>query len=165
MTTETTTATKKSISAILGEIVWLMSQSPIHKRLSIADLEWLVMPPILLNQFKIYHDDTQPIGVVFWGCLNEEAEERLKTKGRIEPEDWGNGASISADQGMVANSGGNLWVVELIAPFNTEQNRHQDFIINNLIATNFNGVSFNYLRLNPITKKSEAITVEVNSDA
>ncbi len=149
MTTETTT-TQKSISAILGEIVWLMSQSPIHKRLTIADLEWLVMPPILLNQFKIYHDDTQPIGVVFWGYLNEEAEARLKTKGRIEPGDWGNGAAISAEQGIVANPGGQLWVVELIAPFSSAETPHQEFMLFDLKEGVFKGVDFRLLTASEI---------------
>lgn len=156
MTTETTT-TQKSISAILGEIVWLMSQSPIHKRLTISDLEWLVMPPILLNQFKIYHDDTQPIGVVFWGYLNEEAEARLKTKGRIEPEDWGNGAAISAEQGIVANPGGQLWVVELIAPFHSESNVHRNFILENLGSSIFSGKSFRTLFLNSSNGRVEEV--------
>ena len=32
----------KKTSEVLGEIVWLMSQSPIHKRMFIQDLEWPV---------------------------------------------------------------------------------------------------------------------------
>lgn len=35
----------KTISAVLGEIVWLMSQSPLHKQFFISDLEWFVMTP------------------------------------------------------------------------------------------------------------------------
>lgn len=30
----------KTMSAVLGEIVWLMSQSQIHKPFFISDLEW-----------------------------------------------------------------------------------------------------------------------------
>ena len=30
----------KTMSAVLGEIVWLMSQSPMHKQFFISDLEW-----------------------------------------------------------------------------------------------------------------------------
>ena len=30
----------KTISAVLGEIVWLMSQSGLHKQFTISDLEW-----------------------------------------------------------------------------------------------------------------------------
>ena len=32
----------KTMSAVLGEIVWLMSQSRLHKQIFIQDLEWPV---------------------------------------------------------------------------------------------------------------------------
>jgi hypothetical protein len=35
----------KKVSEVLGEIVWLMSQSPLHKQFFISDLEWFVMTP------------------------------------------------------------------------------------------------------------------------
>lgn len=44
-----------TIAAVLGEIAWLMSQSPAHRQLFIADLEWLIMPPLLLGQFRLFH--------------------------------------------------------------------------------------------------------------
>jgi hemolysin-activating ACP:hemolysin acyltransferase len=43
----------KSVAEIFGEIVWLMSQDKEARELPIKDLEWLVMPPILLRQFHI----------------------------------------------------------------------------------------------------------------
>ncbi|MEZ5843207.1 MAG: toxin-activating lysine-acyltransferase, partial [Hyphomicrobiaceae bacterium] len=45
----------KKTSEVLGEIVWLMSQSQIHKRMFIQDLEWFVMTPILLQQFRLFY--------------------------------------------------------------------------------------------------------------
>lgn len=41
------------MAEIFGEIVWLMSQDTSARELQIKDLEWLVMPPILLRQFHI----------------------------------------------------------------------------------------------------------------
>ena len=89
---------------MLGEIVWLMSQSPLHKQFFISDLEWLVMTPVLLQQFRLFYDQSKPIGVAFWATVNEEVEQRL-TAGttRLRPQDW--------------KSGERLWVVEVIAPF------------------------------------------------
>lgn len=43
----------KSVAEIFGEIVWLMSRDTEVRELPIKDLEWLVMPPILLKQFHI----------------------------------------------------------------------------------------------------------------
>jgi cytolysin-activating lysine-acyltransferase len=81
-----------------------MSQSPLHKQFFISDLEWLVMTPVLLQQFRLFYDDTKPIGVAFWGTVNGEVEDRLKAgTTRLRPQDW--------------KSGDRLWVVEVIAPF------------------------------------------------
>jgi hypothetical protein len=35
----------KTVSQVLGEITWLMTQSPRHKVIPLGDLEWLLMPP------------------------------------------------------------------------------------------------------------------------
>jgi len=43
----------KSIAEIFGEIVWLMGQDRQAREFPIKELEWLVMPPILLRQFHI----------------------------------------------------------------------------------------------------------------
>lgn len=94
----------KTISAILGEIVWLMSQSALHKQFFISDLEWFVMTPVLLQQFRLFYAKDRPIGVVFWGFVSAEVEERLKAgTTKLRPQDW--------------KSGDRLWVVEAVAPF------------------------------------------------
>src|ERR1700721_1895086 len=69
----------KKTSEVLGEITWLMSQSPLPKQLFISDLEWLVMTPMLLQQFRLFYDQSKPIGVVFWASVSEEVEARLAT--------------------------------------------------------------------------------------
>lgn len=94
----------KKVSEVLGEIVWLMSQSPLHKQFFISDLEWFVMTPIVLQQFRLFYDETKPIGVVLWASVNEEVEQRLVSgPPRMRPQDW--------------KSGDRLWAVEVIAPF------------------------------------------------
>jgi cytolysin-activating lysine-acyltransferase len=94
----------KKTSEVLGEIVWLMSQSPLHKQLFISDLEWLVMTPMLLQQFRLFYDQSKPVGVVLWASVSEEVEARLAAgNARMRPQDW--------------KSGDRLWVVEVIAPF------------------------------------------------
>jgi cytolysin-activating lysine-acyltransferase len=107
----------KTMSQVLGEIVWLMSQSPIHKQMFIADLEWLVMAPAMYQQFRLYYDSgdaknaPKPIGVVFWAEVDSEVAGRLSQGvGRLRPQDWKSGTSVPEDQRQ-------LWVVEVIAPF------------------------------------------------
>ena len=116
----------KTMSAGLRDIVWLMSQSPIHKSHLISDLEWPAaqaanenepMTPVILKQFRLFYDTGpdagghpkgqqggKPIGVVFWGRVSEEVEQRLSQgTSKLRPQDW--------------TSGDRLWVVETIAPF------------------------------------------------
>jgi len=94
----------KTVSAVLGEIVWLMSQSPLHRKFFIEDLEWFVMTPVLQQQFRLYYAQNKPIGVVLWAFADDEVAKRL-AEGTIKlrPQDW--------------KSGDQLWVVEVIAPF------------------------------------------------
>ena len=94
----------KTVSSVLGEIVWLMSQSPLHKRFYIEDLEWFVMTPALLQQFRLYYAQDRPLGVVLWGTVSEDVEKNL-TEGttKLRPQDW--------------KSGDKAWIVEIIAPF------------------------------------------------
>jgi cytolysin-activating lysine-acyltransferase len=88
----------------LGEIVWLMSQSPLHKQFFISDLEWFVMTPILRQQFRLFYAKNKPIGVVLWAFTDEEVAKRLAAgTTKLRPQDW--------------KSGKELWVVEAIAPF------------------------------------------------
>jgi hypothetical protein len=49
-----TGTSSKTVAQVLGEITWLMTQSPRHKAVPLGDLEWLVMPALLLRQFRIF---------------------------------------------------------------------------------------------------------------
>jgi cytolysin-activating lysine-acyltransferase len=78
---------------VLGEVTWLMSQSPLHKQFFISDLEWLVMTPMMLQQFRLFYDQTKPVGVVFWASVSEEVEARLAGLGRA--------LEVGANQGLL----------------------------------------------------------------
>lgn len=95
---------EKSVSTVFGEITWLMTQSPIYRHFTIADLEWLVMPAILLRQFRMFYHEDKPVGVVLYAFLSEEAEKRIEAGApTMRPNDW--------------KSGESLWIIEAIAPF------------------------------------------------
>lgn len=90
--------------AVLGNAVWLLTQTPTHKHLFITDLEWLVLPAVALNQFRLWRRGTVPVAFATWAYLSDEAEARLKQGiRRIAPMDW--------------KSGDNLWLMDLICPF------------------------------------------------
>jgi cytolysin-activating lysine-acyltransferase len=97
----------KTVAQVLGEIVWLMTQSPRHKAIPIGDLEWLLMPAILLRQFRIFYKGEQPVGVVVWALADELVAKRIDVgDSRLAAVEW--------------KSGSNLRIVELVAPFGGE---------------------------------------------
>lgn len=105
--------TQRTVASTLGEIVWLMSQSANHKTFFISDLEWMIMVPVMLQQFRIFYDQQKPIGVALWGFVNDEVEARLAAGNmKLKPQDW--------------KSGEKLWVAELIAPFGEQDAMMQD---------------------------------------
>ncbi len=113
---------QKTIANMLGEVVWLMTQSAQHKIFFVSDLEWLAMAPILLKQFRVFYatdkdaaggEQSKPIGVVLWAAVNEEVEARLAAgNAKMRPQDW--------------RSGDRLWVVDVIAPFGGHDAMLQD---------------------------------------
>lgn len=150
----------RTVGSMMGEIVWLLSQSPIHKHLSLADLEWLVMPPLILNQYKLFRDENKvPVGVALWAYLDEAAEEKLQAVGKLSPLDWGNGATLSAEKGMVATPGGNLWLVELVTPFHTEQNNHREKMLADLSGTVFARKEFKFFHVDKATQERKVVSL------
>lgn len=91
--------------AALGHGVWLMSQVPTHKHFFIADLEWMLVPPVAVGQFRLWLEKTLPVGFATWAFLSEDAEKRIKEGGirRLAPNDW--------------KSGDRIWLMDLITPF------------------------------------------------
>jgi len=126
-TAPTGTQPAKTVSHVLGEITWLLSQSPLHKTMFIADLEWYVMPAILLEQFRIFPGPNgQPAGLVLWGSISDETEQRLhENKVRLAPHEW--------------KGGSNLWLIDMVAPFGGQEEMLAD-----CAASIFNGKPFKY---------------------
>lgn len=133
-----------TVSHFLGEMTWLLTQSPLHRALSIGDLEWLVMPALLVEQFYMFRDGDRPVGLALWAKCGPEAVRKLD-KGMIEPdnrltlEEWSNGDQI--------------WLVDLIAPFANAENRQRELMMADLISGPLAGKAFNFHQTDPQTGK------------
>jgi len=124
-------APKKTVAQVLGEITWLMSQSPIHKQLFIGDLEWFAMPAILLEQFRIWNGPNAPAAVALWATVSPETEARLEAgASKLRPDEWQNGDRP--------------WLIDLVAPFGAV-----DEILADLSASVFDGKAFKYHHIDP----------------
>ncbi len=131
--------TPKTVSQVLGEIVWLMTQSPVHKQLFISDLEWFCMPAILLEQFRVFNGPSSPAAVAFWAFVSEETEARLLAGGaKLRVDEWKNGDRP--------------WLVELVAPFGAV-----DEIVADLSVNVFPDRAFKFHRLAPDGRREVAV--------
>jgi cytolysin-activating lysine-acyltransferase len=92
-------------SRLIGVIVTLMSLSPAHADYRIQHLAAVVLPPVQLNQFRIYHDKAKkPVGFVSWAMLSPEAESKfLNQAAPLTLEEWA--------------SGDRMYFMEFIAPY------------------------------------------------
>jgi cytolysin-activating lysine-acyltransferase len=104
---EQTASPSKTVAQVLGEITWLMTQSPRHKVIPIGDLEWLLMPAILLRQFRIFYKGEQPVGAALWALADELVARRIDAgETRLVAVEW--------------KSGSNMRIIDIVAPFGGE---------------------------------------------
>jgi len=142
-----------TVSHMFGEIVWLMTQSPLHKHFALADLEWMVMPALLLNQYRLFHDKDhdRPVGAALWAFLSPETEVKYSASPlRLRPDEW--------------KSGETCWVIDLIAPGANAENKLAGIMLTDLQRTALNGRSFKFHRTDP-TGKRDVVTIGALGDA
>lgn len=121
----------KTVAQMLGEITWLMTQSPLHKQLFIGDLEWFAMPAVLLEQFRVFYGPNSPAAFALWAMVSEETEARLEAGAhKLRADEW--------------TGGDRAWLIELVAPFGG-----QDEILADLSQSVFNNRPFRFHAATP----------------
>lgn len=148
--------TPPTVSHLLGEMVWLLTQSPLHRGFSIGDLEWLVMPPLIHQQFYLFRDGERPVGLATWAKCTADVVAKLD-KGMIEPEN-----RLTLEEWA---SGDQVWLVDLIAPFANAENRQRELMIADLISKPLKGVEFRFHQTDPATGKRVVQTVAADAGA
>lgn len=147
-------ASPPTVSHMLGEMTWLLTQSPLHKAFSIADLEWLVMPALIHQQFYMFRDGDQPVGLAMWAKCTPAAVAKLD-RGMIEPEN-----RLTLEEWA---SGDQVWLVDLIAPFATTENKQREIMIADLISKPLKGVEFRFHQTDPVSGKRTVQTVAADA--
>lgn len=159
----------RTVAEALGQVVWLLSQSPMHRELKIKDLEWSFMPAVLYEQFRVFRFgplpgsesmdsaafakigitkeglEQMPLGVAIWARLSEEAEARLEAGEKLKAEDW--------------CSGDRVWLVELISPFATPENKLSEAMLIDLMQGPFKSTAFNLHRTDPSSGRRDKVHV------
>ena len=132
-------AANKTVAEMLGEITWLLTQSPVHKQLFISDLEWFCLPPILHRTFRMFYGPQTPAAVVLFARVSLETDVRLEAGGyKLRPDEW---------------VGGDIpWLIEMVAPFGAH-----DEIMTDFASHIFPGQPFKYHRVNAAGAREVAV--------
>ncbi|MDR7308266.1 toxin-activating lysine-acyltransferase [Rhodoferax saidenbachensis] len=106
---------------LLGAVGWLMMQQTATRHTLLSELEWRVMPALVLDQAKLYMRDDSPIAYVSWATLSEPVAQRYSAAPhQLTASDW--------------QSGEQVWIVDLFVPFGGAQE-----VMNDLRTTVFAG--------------------------
>lgn len=139
-----------TVSHILGELTWLLTQSKRHQSLPIAEITWLLMPPISHGQFHMFYDGEKPVGAAIWAMLDEASERKFEAGEFMPPhagvDDW--------------KSGSRRWLIDLIAPFATAENKQAEVIFADLVTGVFKGKDFKMLKIDPDTNTPQIVAID-----
>ena len=78
---KTTDALRRAVA--FSQIMSILARSPSHQRFLLADLEWLVYPPLNAGQFAVAEANLLPgipplpVATVFWAFVSPEVDQRL----------------------------------------------------------------------------------------
>ena len=89
---------------MLGPVTWLMMQQPHTRHTLLSELEWRVLPAMVQDQARLYMRGDAPLAFVSWARLSKEVAQRYRmSPHQLSFNDW--------------NSGHELWLIDLVAPF------------------------------------------------
>lgn len=89
---------------LLGAVSWLMMQQSATRHTLLSELEWRVMPALVLDQAKLFMRENAPIAYVSWARLSDDVAKRYQqAPHHLSASDW--------------RSGEQIWIVDLCTPF------------------------------------------------
>lgn len=116
---------------IMGPALWLYARDPLKKFMFMADIDWAVLPPVILDQCRLYTKEGIPYAFFTWALVNDDIDQRLRSGTlRIAPHEW--------------QSGEHLWLVDVVIPFG-----NTDEMIAELRKTQFPGRKISALMPDP----------------
>ena len=95
---------QESRHQLFGEIIYLMMRSDLHLNYSVKDIIKNFLPPLDLDQFRIYKKGKTPVALLTWAYLDDETQEKysdLNQQYDLQVNDW--------------KKGKYLWFIDFIA--------------------------------------------------
>lgn len=103
-------AAKKELTKLpmLGPAMWLFARDAQRRFTFVADMDWRLMPPLVLDQCKLYSQSGVPWAFATWAFVSDAVDQRLRSSSPvIAPHEW--------------KSGENAWLIDVVAPFGDTQ--------------------------------------------
>jgi cytolysin-activating lysine-acyltransferase len=89
---------------LLGPAFWLFARDQRLRFTFIADLDWRLLPPLVLDQCRLYSKADMPWAFATWAFVSEAVNQRLRSSSPlIAPHEW--------------RSGDLPWLIDVVAPF------------------------------------------------
>lgn len=89
---------------ILGPALWLYARDANRKFSFVGDIDWLLLPPVILDQCRLYTKNGIPFAFFTWASVSDAVDARLRSgAARIAPHEW--------------KSGPHVWLIDLVTPF------------------------------------------------
>ena len=99
-------AAKKELTKLplLGPALWLFARDQRLRFTFIADLDWRLLPPLVLDQCRLYSKADMPWAFATWAFVNDAVDRRLgENPTAIGPHEW--------------KCGTKPWLIDVVAPF------------------------------------------------
>lgn len=99
-------AAKKELTKLplLGPALWLFARDPSRKFTFVADIDWRLLPPLVLDQCRLFNRSDIPWAFATWAFVSDAVAERLRSATPIiAPHEW--------------KSGDKQWLIDVVAPF------------------------------------------------
>ena len=103
-------ARQTRLAQTFAQVVAVLMRDPNFKKLTLADLEWLVLPPLMAGQFRLAHlqqpqpgNEKQPgmlipVAVALWArvspAIDKRLSENLDEAVRLQPNEWASGDKL-----------------------------------------------------------------------
>ena len=100
---------------LLGPVMWLYARDPQRRFTFVADMDWRLLPPLVLEQCKLYSKQELPWAYFSWATVSPEVDQRLRSASPIiAPHEW--------------RSGSIPWLIDVVMPFGEEMPLIQEVI-------------------------------------
>jgi cytolysin-activating lysine-acyltransferase len=89
---------------LLGPVAWLFARDQRLRFTFMADLDWRLLPPMVLDQCRVFSKQDIPWAYCSWARVSDAVDARLKSSVPvIAPHEW--------------QSGPHWWLIDVVAPF------------------------------------------------